>query len=206
MKTKVVAIAMMVMASGCATKMGVQQQEVMLAGKTFHYVVVDAKDPAGVNFVVLDRYDSDGKLMIRDSASGNGILHAVIPAVIDGAATAGGLIGAAAVLRPDTTNVTQTSSGATDSNSITVAPNVTSTSSSAPVTTSAAISTSNSSSNSAATSASKSASASTSSATAKQSQAQVQGQAQLQGQTQQQTSPVKRKYKTKGNGGSSCER
>lgn len=127
MKRKIVVSAALVAlaTSGCATQMGIQQQAVILGGKTFHYVAAEAKDASGVNFVVLDRYDENGKLLARDAASGAGILQAVVPALIDGAATAGGLIGAASVLRPDTTttNVTQTSGG--EATNVSVSPSIT---------------------------------------------------------------------------------
>lgn len=95
--------------SGCASKVNITQQYVELNGKSFHYVFAESQNEAGVNHIVIDRFDEKGNLIARDSASNSGILHAVIPAVITGASTAGGLIGAAAVLRPDQTNITQTS-------------------------------------------------------------------------------------------------
>ena len=99
--------------SGCASTMTINQQAVTVGGRTIHYVFAESQNEAGLNFTVADRYDENGNLLTKDAASNNGIMQAVVPAIISGGATAGGLVGAAAVLRPDVTTITQTGGTAT---------------------------------------------------------------------------------------------
>jgi len=191
MRSAIVVLA--VALSGCATQMNLQQQAVQVAGRQFTYVMAEGKDPSGVNFVIMDRYDERGALMSRDAASGEGILLKVIPAAISGAALAGGMIGAASLLEPDTTNVSQTndtgsSSGAANGSASTT-PAVTNNVTVSPTTTSASAATSASNSASTASSVSKS----VSTANQSQGQAQVQSQKQTQSQNQSATSSSKGK-------------
>lgn len=143
---------------GCASTNFVQSRSVTVDGKPYTYVFGQSCNHTGLQMVVIDRYNENGELMARDYGACEGIMQKVIPAAVHGGLTAGGLIGAAALLEPDQTNVTQ--SGGSVNAALTSSSN----------------SNSNSESNASAISSSKS--------KANQSQSQGQGQSQMQGQGQ----------------------
>jgi len=92
---------------GCASSNFVQSRSVTVDGKPYTYVFGQSCNHTGLQMVVIDRYNENGELMARDYGTCEGIMQKVIPAAVHGGLTAGGLIGAAALLEPDRTEVSQ---------------------------------------------------------------------------------------------------
>jgi gas vesicle protein len=109
---KIVILVVVLMMAGCASKNYLQKHSIIVADKPYTYVFGESCNHTGIHLKVVDRYNENGELMARDCGVGEGIMQKVIPAAVGGGLAAGGMIGAAALLRPDETNVVQTGGGA----------------------------------------------------------------------------------------------
>lgn len=103
--------------AGCTASLDLVPKSVMVAGMEKNYVFATGLDQNGGSMNVMDRYDDKGNLVARDASMNGGILPSLMHGAVAGAATAGGLVGAAALLRPDQVNVSQSGGGASASQS-----------------------------------------------------------------------------------------
>ncbi len=81
--------------TGCAATMATMRQVEVVQGKQITYVAASVQNKAGSQFVVLDRYGSDGTLLAHDVSTNVGLLQTILPGLAQSTVQAGAAIEAA---------------------------------------------------------------------------------------------------------------